>query len=482
MDLTVRWRNPTHFLLAGASVELSVDGNAQSGTVSPGRATFTIAEPWVEATLTVRFVPGIGGSTATTLAITQTFTRAPSPIGFGLGPDPTTYVTPAATGASSTHTGRNPLVASYENAGQWTVSIDTTIVDLTALQPAMFRFLNRAPRVSPSASVRLLARTDGSSPLHYITATPQACASADPTDVLCFLTPPQRAPKDVDSDELLLPGAAFDAMAGRIAVFLADGQHASPMRDPRSFDHFTPASGPGAAPNVVLSRGWERALVESGKHVALVLPAPSESGFGTIATTGTLPAQLRGVHAALGALGDIAATSPLTSPAPRLGIGGHSNAGDSLFAAVRNSAADAFSEVWMFEAQGTAKHLPDLAKATKAQFLFAGFSAATVGGPFAAASAPTSPLTGRVRRLPDPAPADNASPATLVAASSRLAHALEPLTAPSPPSAWAPGAFTLANGEHFAERFEVLHQHIVQGNDASGEHYLTRALKSSVFR
>jgi hypothetical protein len=39
----------------------------------------------------------------------------------------------------------------------------------------------------------------------------------------------------------------------------------------------------------------------------------------------------------------------------------------------------------------------------------------------------------------------------------------------------------LPTGETFIERFEVLHQQIIQGNDADGRHYLTKALTSSAF-
>jgi hypothetical protein len=43
------------------------------------------------------------------------------------------------------------------------------------------------------------------------------------------------------------------------------------------------------------------------------------------------------------------------------------------------------------------------------------------------------------------------------------------------------GPSRLLTGELFNERFEVLHQQIVQSNDADSVDYLTKALTSSVF-
>jgi hypothetical protein len=92
------------------------------------------------------------------------------------------------------------------------------------------------------------------------------------------------------------------------------------------------------------------------------------------------------------------------------------------FAAVAASPT-AFREIWL-ETNDTARNLPAVARDVGANVLFAGFDPGRVSSPLAAARAMPSP-SGRVRRLPDPALPDSATPAMLVSASSKLTHALE---------------------------------------------------------
>jgi hypothetical protein len=240
-------------------------------------------------------------------------------------------------------------------------------------------------------------------------------------------------------------------------------------------DHFAPGT---PRPNVVLPRRWEEAVMAAGKHVALVLPVASGGSHNT-AGTGELPAQLRQVHAALVAAGDIAAAPGLAPDAPRLGVAAHSLGGQALFAAVKASARDAFSEIWQFEAVGAAAEVPTLARTAGARILYAGYATSTVEQAFAAAKVNTA-LSGRVSRLPDPAPAVGASPAGLASTYPLLAHMLEGIVTPA--ANWKPPQRKLPDGTHYDERFEVLHQFIVQGSDADGSHFLTKALRRSGLR
>lgn len=66
------------------------------------------------------------------------------------------------------------------------------------------------------------------------------------------------------------------------------------------------------------------------------------------------------------------------------------------------------------------------------------------------------------------------------ASSSMLTHALEGGGMANPASSWTPGVVQTPT-ETFIERFAVLHQQIVQGNNVDGPHYLTKALTSSAF-
>jgi hypothetical protein len=323
-------------------------------------------------------------------------------------------------------------------------------------------------------------------PLHWVTATPASCTAFTDTDVLCFLTAPQRSPPDRDSTDLLVTRAGVATIAVPLAIFLSGGLHSNTFKPARLRDHFARAHNPAdpvwtnqPKPNVVVARSWESALMSSGRHVALAMPVPSSSSHNAAATA-ELPTLLFDVHATLTAIGDIAAPDgSVVNERPLLGIAAHSNGGRALFSAIAASPT-AFKEIWLFDTNDTARHLPTLARASTAKVLFAGFDAGRVVAAHAAASAMPS-LSGRIRRLPDPALPVSATPAALAASSSMLTHALEGGGMAVPASSWTPGVVHLPTGETFVERFEVLHQQIIQGNDADGNHYLTKALTSSGF-
>lgn len=489
MKLSVSWPNATHFLLQNPTVTLEVDGVSVAATMRPGIADFVVprgsASPPI-ATLTVSFAPTFTGTATETLRVVQEFELLPPGLfGFG-GPRPTSYrVQPAGFAASVTQFGQHPLLQQISSLGLWFVIINTNAVDVTPVQPLLFHLLNKLKRPAPISNVRILARTDGKLPLHWITATPAICTSFANTDILCFLTPPQESPQDRDDIDLLVTASGFAPLAARLAIFLADGVHDNTF-PPRGRDHFARAHDPidgfwrnKPIPSVVLPRGWESALVASGKHVAMVLPVPS-GGTHNGTAMATLPALLSDVYAVLVASGDIAAPDGFaTGRRPQLGIAAHSNGGGALFSAVAASPG-AFQEIWLFDTNDTARNLPALERATRARVLFAGFDPGRVGAPHAAALKLKS-LSGRVRRLPDPPLSSTDSPAALAASSSKLTHALEGGGVVVPANSWAPGVVVLSTGETFVERFEVLHQQIVEGNDADGLHYLTKALRTSVF-
>jgi len=490
MKLMVSWPNATHFLLQNPTVTLEVDGVSATATMQTGGATFNVppgsASPPI-ATLTVRFAPTFTGRATETLRIEQHFAlQPPGPFGSG-GPQPLSYTAqPTGSVSGVIQIGRHPLVQQVSALGLWFVIINTNTVDVTHVQPLLFNLLNRLARPTPISNVRVLARTDGKLPLHWITATPATCTSFADTDVLCFFTPPQESPQDRDDTALLVTPRDFAPLAARLAVFLADGLHDNTL-PPKGRDHFARAHNPSDSlwrnkpiPSVVLPRGWESALVASGKHVTMVLPVPS-GGSHNGAATAALPALLSDIHAALVASGDIAAPAGGfgITRRPQLGIAAHSNGGGALFGAV-GASPKAFQEIWLFDTNPVQRNVSTLGRATTAQVLFAGFDPGRMTAPHTAASVMKS-LGGRVRSLPYPQVLSTDPPAALAASSSKLTHALEGGGMATPASNWKPGVVVLPTGETFIERFEVLHQQIVQGNDADGLHYLTKALRSSVF-
>jgi hypothetical protein len=489
MDLLVKWANPTHFLLEKPTVTLDVDGVSATPAMTTGSARFVVpagtAIPPI-ATLTVQFDTTLTGPSTTTLRLQQRFQLLPPGHASSGGPRPLEYVVqPPLFTTSVTQAGRHPLITSIKGARLWSVVVNTRTVDVTAVQPLFLDFrLSQLIRSSPVTNVRVLARTDGTSPLHWVTATPPACSSFADSDLVCFLTAPQASPPENGNTTFYLT-SNFDPkspqegalLAIGLGTFLGGGLNTATL-PPRMRDFFT-LFAPGEAPNLVLPRGWEAALAASGKHVALLLPIPAGGQNLSPAATAALPKLLRDVHATLSALGDIAAPAGLAVNPPQLGIAAHSNGGGALFAAVFAS-PKAFREIWLFEAEGTQNNVPTLARASGAKVLFAGFDPGTVSSPKGAADGMAS-LHGRTRRLPDPALPDDAPPSALAASSLKLTHALEAGGMAFPASTWHPVDRVLAGGKKFRERFQVLHQQIVQGNDADEADYLTKALTSSVF-
>jgi hypothetical protein len=482
MNFQVDWRHPEHFLIDDPFAELTVDGVEVPLTKTSTGFEGIVPPPSGEnprtAVLLIKLRPA--SSSATVLHVEQTFELKPG----GGSPQPTEYTVRRPVGGDTVQKGRHPLLILPSGASaSWEVFLLAGVVDITGVEPLLFAGLNFMRTKQPQqASVRILARTDGKRPLHYICATPPACRTAQDTDILCFLTPPQESPEEIDAKEALGDPKKRALLAGRTMNFLGTPRHDEKL-PPIARDHFTPGAPGAPAPNLVLLRRWEDALMAASKHVALVLPVPSKGSHNT-AATGDLPAQLRQVHAALHALGDITSTTGSPPPGPpRLGVAGHSYAGPELFAAIKSSAKEAFSEIWMFEAMTAPENVATVAGTTVARLLYAGYEHASVVAASKAAEVHPA-LAGRVRRLPDPAPSPSATPATLATSSPMLTHMLEGGEPPvaKPANTWKAGPVVLPNGEKASERFLALHQLIVQGNDADGDHFLTKALKGSVFR
>jgi hypothetical protein len=499
MDLSVSWRNPKHFLLKNPTVTLEVDGVAVlPATMREGIAEFVVPQGSASppmATVTVSFSPTVGGTTTETLRIVQRFVLSP-PTGFGGGgPQPTSYVVkPDGFAAPVEQAGKHPLLHQGSSLNFWWIVINTRTVDVTNIpitdetggKRALKSTLRALIRPNPDTNVRVLARTDGKLPFHWVTATPRTCATFTDTDLLCFLTPPQTIKQpDRDDSSLFTSPKAGNQLEIYVATWFAKGKHdPANTLDPLWRDHFARAHDPSdprwpdqPSPIVWFARSWESALATSGKHVAMVLPFPSAFTHDQGAMA-KLPALLSDIFAALVAIGDIAAPAGVQiNRQPRLGIAAFSNGGGSLFAAVRRSPA-AFQEIWLFETIDN--DIPVLGTAAAAQVLFAGFNPGSVKGPHEVALRLTT-RTGAVRRLPQPELSYANSPAALAASSSILTHALVGSGMVVPPETWKPRIYDLGKGEKFVEFTKVLHQQIVQGNDADGQHYLTKALVSSTF-
>lgn len=487
MDFRVSWPNHEHFLLRGATAELTVGGAQVPLFPFPGGAEGTIppitgAPP--EAVLVVEFVPGLTPTKAAVLRVEQKFQIEPASLS-GLrpgGPKPTEYVLRSSGGGPVAQQGLHPLLRSHGDtlATWWRARVHTEVVDRTAIQPLLTSSLELVPAPGPPAKVRLLARTDGKLPLHYLCATPPASAAAAVTDVLGFFTTPKDTSNDPDTPAALTDKARLIHMTRRTAAFFGTPQHA-PLA-PSAIDHFThnkPLPNGRRTASLVLFRRWEEALKGSGKHVALVLPVPA-NGSHNSAASGELPQQLRQVHAALASAGDIGAPPGIELGRPRLGVAAHSLGGLSLFKALRESAKDAFKEIWLFEAQGAAANLATIALTVGANVLYAGYESSNVIAAEKAAKGHPK-LAGRIApQLPDKRPKPTATPAELATSSPLFEHMLEGIATPA--TAWEPPIFELPNHETYNERFRALHQLIIQGKDADGDHFLSKALKRSSFR
>lgn len=520
MILSVRWSNGLHFLLDNPSVALEVDGVSV-----PAAETYTGCVKFIvpngrKATLSVSFAPTFMGAPRETLRVVQHFVLWP-PLNFGGGgPEATGFtVRPTNAAADVTSPGQHPLVSQITALGLWHVMINTNTVDLSKLEPLLLDFLQPPPgedhevtkkkprflRPAEPANIRVLARTDGKFPLHWVTATPQSCTSFADTDVLCFLTAPQRAGLDRDDKDFFREKEIINGVSTPLSTklivwfstFLGKGLHNDDIVA-RFRDHFARPNNPNDKfwknmpfPNFVLARSWEHALTASGKHVALAMPFPSkpspeQAPSHNKAATALLPSLLSQIHATLIAVGDICAPAGLTvNRRPLLGIAAHSNGGPSLFSAVAAS-RKSFKEIWLFDTMATdlkqpMQDLQTLQKASGANIVFAGFDSGPPVLKLYAAAQGMPSMKGRIRKLPD-LPLDPA-PLTLVGSSTLLRHALEGGGVSAHPETWKADLVVSRPppNKPFIERFEVLHQQIVQGNDTDGQHYLTKALAKSAF-
>jgi hypothetical protein len=345
--------------------EGTADFEVPAGSASPSKAT-----------LVVQFTfKGV-----VVLSVEQKFDMLPPTQSGGGGPSPSTFKVTAAGGGDVTLSGAHPLLSPVSPPNRWRVMVNTNTVDVTNVrQPPLtenpiFNTLNKTlKRSAQQANVRLLARTDGKRPLRWITATPPSCTSFADTGLLCFLTAPQDHPADRDDTDFLLDPAKSAFLGAWLGTFLSEGKHDA-LR-PRARDHFAPANDPAsvprnAFPNFVLPRGWEAALMESKRHVALAIPVPS-SGSHNAASTAELPKLLSEVHATLVSSGVILAPSgAAVSQRPMLGLAGHSNGGAALYAAVAASPT-AFKEIWLFDTNKMEPNFRVLATTSAANWLIA---------------------------------------------------------------------------------------------------------------
>ena len=254
-------------LLSPPTIILTVDGATVAPT-GPGTFSFnpgTIAPTGGAAPSTVRlhvvYRASAGGvtspMTSPALDVDQTFSVGP----LSLSPFLSGAITPlryAVPGAGD-HAGLHPLLSSIgiPSIGDWRVLVNTTVVDVTPLLSVAN--LNLLQRSTPNSSVRVLARTDGTKPVFWVTATPLSCRSAVATDLLCFLTPPQRSPASSGNPatDLATPDVS-GAVMNKVAFFLG-GPTATGVAGPLfpfTLNRFTP--GP-VLPNFTLARGFESA-------------------------------------------------------------------------------------------------------------------------------------------------------------------------------------------------------------------------------
>jgi hypothetical protein len=500
MKLTVSWPRFDHFLVRKTGVTTSVGGGADVAlAVATGQATFTpaVAPPF---TLRLKILvqadhPGLGLTLLVDQEFEVTATAAKPLRWFVVDLD-----TPAPQALRDVG-GLHPLLTSVVAKGSWRVTLDNRTVDVTPTVPTVVPLTGMtADMVDPTAgsSIRLLARTDGVDPQLWTTCTPKACRRAPVSDVLAMLTPQQKS-LATDLPGAVTPGSpANAAMSVRRALFMAPGLHAlapaPAAADIRSrfLDHFTP-DGAGL-PNFIVTRGWEPALVASGRHVALAVPVPA-GGSHNGAATGALPGFLTDVHRTLQALGDITPPAGATLGKPRFGLGAHSFGGEAAFAALA-AKPGAYSDLILIEPMGIGANLGLLAR-VPAKVCLVGFWDKAVGVPFRTLKA-TPGAAGRVRLVPKGYPGDapeKASMATIVGRSANttelrnprsLGHAVAPVH--TPPDAWVPRIVTFPPpAKPVSERFAMLHQYCAWGADDEGaggaeKAFLTQALLGSDLR
>jgi hypothetical protein len=467
--LALSWPNAAHFLVQGPSVELSHNGAVLAPTGSlPGAEVFR-GIPTVSGStlrLKVTFEPTIGAVRPTTLAIEQEWTIGVPHL------TPTHHVVNVA-GTRRRQRGLHPLLTVALAPLRAAVRVSTGLVDATAVADPAFRRLRALSRPSPGADIRILARTDKAKPQIWMVATPPHGGDAARTDMLGFFPPPQDTPPCKDKlADYVGPGKAFENLVLYVSTFYGSGVHTG-FVDERAADHFTPH--PPDDPNVVIPRGMEAALMESGKTVAIAIPLPEEGKNNNAAA---LAQHLREIHGVLRGAGLVAAPEDQAVAPPVLGVAAYSNGGGGLWSAIdrKGGTPRAFREIWAIEANDTQKHVRAIGN-IGANICLIGYNGGTVHQPFVALRNISK------RRFPDPPVVDALSTmGQLVASSSMLKHAIEGGMPPvaSPASSWRPPVRKVGT-KFISARFWALHLAALFGDDADGKRLFRKALETSAF-
>jgi hypothetical protein len=502
MQLTVTWPNPDHQLLRKASSGVAVNATGEVPlAVANGRATITITDPFpLDLSLRVEFQADIG-SNPRVLVVLQRLQMASDLRVTAQGFSVLDVDNP--TGPVVDVPGQHPLLSVFPLPGALRVVVNTRFVEVTTLVPlgVVTTSAGTVDLVAKAngSKVRYLAKTDGGDPTFWITCAPKACRKAPATDALCMLTPPKDT-KPTDLAKHLTAGTLeSDDLVSRRGVFLGQGVDdlvppPSSARDHRAWflDHCTSAGA--GLPNFVLARGWEQALVDSGRHVVLTLPVPA-NGQHNDAAGPKLPGMLQDLHKVLQALGDITPPTGTTLAKPQLSVGCHSIASADAFKAMATAPA-AYSDAFLMEPTVVLANLHVL-RASSARICLVGFTRELVGKPLGDLRAMPG-VSGRVRIVPKNYPDDRPDKAPIPLIVNRssdpaalrnpraLKHALGPLIRP-PLAEWEPRVLTGADGKQIFERFEMLHQYAVYGGDDEGtlqpqRHFLTQALLGSSLR
>ena len=380
--------------------------------------------------------------------------------------------------------------------------VRTSLVDVSKLLAGPFAELEQVTTRSIGgaavATVRILARTDGTFPRLWIVATPYACRGAAATDVLGFLGPSQNHDEPPSLDDQLSDRTEVVKLLVYAAAMLGSGAHpAASVAGTNLRDHFLDADV--NPKGFLLAKGLARAVVDSGKHAILAVPVPARRSHNAAATR-SLRALLADVHRFATAAGD--AHPPVMGDAvhtaevdsPQYAIAAHSRGALALWGepdpgqsgpharstvypgALRGAAKGDYTDLFLFEPLYASAHLDALAGGAAKRVVFIGFDPKTVSGPSRIASGMPS-LAGRVARLPvtppGEAPAETAALSALEARSPSLQHALSTLS--SPPT----GSVLL---------FALKHQACTWSGDRAGVaggpelHYLRQALGGSGLR
>jgi hypothetical protein len=483
VKVRVTWPFSGHRLVGNARVAVTTDDGTVEPAVSGGQAIVDVGDAVTFVRVQVALRTTTVAHPVFTLTLDQTYDVVSGRL------SPRSFLVPSPGAATLREVpGTNPLVRTTPLGSTTTVAVRTWLVDVTGLVPSGTPAdlgLNPANVSIP----RVLARLDGVVPAFWLTCTSARCRGTSRTnDVLCFLTPPQRAELPADLDAQL--GPRVGELVERRAVFLGRGSHAgTPLR---AFDHFEPPASGTTLPFMLLSRGWDQAVIDSDRHVVLVLPVPAEKTHQR-AETEDLPALLADVFALLVALGDVAPPPGQSLDRPRLGLAGHSFGGASALNALGASPA-AYSDVLLFEPTGVGTALGALQR-SRASVCLIGFNDETVR--LRAALAPK--LGSRLRFLPAGYPGDNPAAAPLASILARspndvpdanprsLTHAFKAL-----PS-FDESRIEPSIGKSATHRYVMLHQYVVWGGDTAGvttpapggvaeSHFLTQALRGSTLR